>query len=165
MTISTELPPFSDNIWFDDGSLRDVYFFQTTLADNQVILDYLHEQGAHFYGIHGPDETFCKLESPFSPSLQEIFLQEYPIVEARMLVGNVVQVNNHFFISEEIEFDIDPRTVLTEEAHQVVLIFFVGLAHRLNKSFCLTYENLPEEVLLQYDPDSSLWTRYRPEDD
>ncbi len=68
-----------------------------------------------------------------------------------------LSINCHFFTTEEIEFDIDPREITGESDFQALTEFmrFVGL--KLSRRVALTPEGGPDEMLLEYDPISENW--------
>jgi hypothetical protein len=90
------------------------------------------------------------------PDVSELFAtRDHP----HMLEIDVhgVKVNCHFFESDEIELDIDPREVVDESRHQAVLRFLEELALQTLKPVLLTAENTPEAPLLSFDPCAKRW--------
>jgi hypothetical protein len=67
----------------------------------------------------------------------------------RIDLGGVV-ANCHFFSSDEIECDLDPKEVRTARDHDKVLGFVVGLAHAVNGEVQITDENQPERTWVRY---------------
>ncbi len=55
----------------------------------------------------------------------------------------------YFFIESEIENDIEPREVKTEEDHQAILSYLKAVADKLSKKVRMTPEMEPEAILLE----------------
>lgn len=66
-----------------------------------------------------------------------------------------VEAIAHLFMAEEIEFDIVPNEVDSEERFVVLLSLLKTLGELLGKTAVLSHENSPELVLLRYDPPAS----------
>ena len=66
-------------------------------------------------------------------------------------VGGVL-LNTHFFSLEEIEFDLDPQEVDSEERFGSLLSFLAGCGRATGKTAIVTCENLPQKVILRYHP-------------
>ena len=61
--------------------------------------------------------------------------------------------NSHFFIEEEIELDVDPREVTTQQHMDSVLKFMAELGSILKHDVILTEENGPEHIWFEYEFD------------
>jgi hypothetical protein len=62
-------------------------------------------------------------------------------------------INCHFFTEQEIELDLDPREVNSEERLNSLFRFMKVLGKHLGKEVILTLENSPHLVLLRTSPD------------
>jgi hypothetical protein len=82
----------------------------------------------------------------------------YQLGHLWILVGGCM-INCHFFGEEdEIEFDIDPRQVTSDEIARDVLTFVEGLARAVGRPVHLTPESLHERPMLSLDPATSAWS-------
>src|ERR1051325_5423024 len=92
-------------IWYADGSLRDLYIKKTTLADWRRLV----EMAAQYQCEYLFDGKPCHL-----PDVARIFENRVGTHLLRIRLGSVT-INSHFFVAEEIELDIDPRNVTGPE--------------------------------------------------
>ncbi len=61
-------------------------------------------------------------------------------------------MNCHFFCVEEIELDLLPNEVDTEEKAEAVFEFMAEVGRMLMREVVLTPENGQEHVIVRYDP-------------
>lgn len=121
-----------------DGSLRDIYVLDTTLEHWDLMLKYVRTAGliAAFT---------CGLEPTTPPATAaEIFAQlEDPEHASFLLSLDVagVQLNCHFFQTDEIEFDLDPREVTDERRYDALLAFMVGIGQATGNRVVLSGES------------------------
>lgn len=76
------------------------------------------------------------------------------------VVVSGVAINCHFFITEEIELDIDPREVQGEREHEAVLAFIASLSREIGVSALITPENGVDLPFLSFDPQNHAWAIY-----
>jgi hypothetical protein len=125
-----------------DGSLLDIYIHDTTLNDWQNFIDLIRE-GAHEFSFstgHNP--------SSLPDNVQEVFDHEETSLLSISIVGMII--NCHFFTIEEIELDIDPREVVSEENFRDLTSFISSLGQALAKQVMITPENLPSKPLFLF---------------
>ena len=138
-----------------DGSLRDLYVLHTGVGDWQKLLDFLRD-GPYpvVFQLDGRDYPFPAKAAPLFESRGEI--DPYLCVTAAGIAFNC-----RFFDAHEIEFDLDPRQVDSEEKLRGLFGFMREIARLLDKEVILTPENVraavifrvaPNEERLQYDP-------------
>lgn len=131
-----------------DGSLRDIYVRNVTVDHWEKFLDFLRSSG---FGLrYFRDGEATQLPSSAAHILADKSCSHNLAID----VGGVV-VCCHFFGTEEIELDIDPRGVTSPSAVDRVLDFMGRLGACLARDVILTEENSPEDV----------WFRYSSEDD
>jgi hypothetical protein len=127
-----------------DGSLRDIYVVETTLADWQSFLDWLRRSP------YGPVFSSDGAEAILPATADEVFrvVNESCVLMAIHL--GEIQVHCHFFVQSEIELDIDPCQI---DARQFPLLlgFLAGLGDQLDKDVRLTHENDRDRPFLVYD--------------
>jgi hypothetical protein len=69
----------------------------------------------------------------------------------RFRVGGILVVF-HFFTPDEIECDIVPREVTCQSGLDSLLVFLRQLGDLTRKRAVMTPENLPNEPIMSYDP-------------
>jgi hypothetical protein len=134
------------DVFYIDGSLRDIYVLGTSEHDWQALLTYLRVSPYPWeYSLddevrplpeHAAD--ILALREQHSPLLQ--------IDQPRL------GLNCHFFSPEEIEFDLDPKDFRTKQDVSYLLDFLRTIGRVLNKSIILTGENDARGPLFRYDP-------------
>jgi hypothetical protein len=134
-----------------DGSWRDIYVLNTTLADWQHMLSTLgkssYEWGVYQDGVllEKTETTLLILASKLFPIPQECRPYLFAIFAG-------VQANCHFFGPDEIEFDIDPRQVIGQAEVDAVFAFMIFLANATDKPVVLTPENMSDKVIFRISP-------------
>ena len=127
-----------------DGSLRDIYVFDTTLDDWQRMLERIR-QGPHPYCFTVDSET-CSMP----PEAARIFALRNEACVCLSLTCAGMVLNCHFFGEEQIEFDLDPREV-NADRWPALLGFLASLGELLGRDVVLTPENFPEGPIVRYD--------------
>jgi hypothetical protein len=128
-----------------DGSLRDIYFFNTDIAVWQKFLDSV--KVSSFNHKMYRDGESCTL----SLDIGKLFLERENSTLILEIEKHGVIFNCHFFVEEEIELDISPKEITNQEALNVVLEFMQYFSNAINLPCVLTPENSPEMVIIQYD--------------
>jgi hypothetical protein len=141
------VPP---DLWECDGSLRDVYIQETEMSD----WDALFELVARYPCTYSFDGT---RKEPPHPS--RVFQDRSGGHLLTIQVGSA-SINCHFFISEEIELDIDPRQIADESTHELVMNFLAELSTRIGKDLAITPENSPASVYCRFSSSTSSWVNY-----
>jgi hypothetical protein len=128
-----------------DGTLRDIYIHRTTIEDWRTILDMLR---ANFIVEYFVDGSPCQ-PPPNADAAFAVRNTSNPML--RICIGSIVVVC-HFFTTEEIEFDIDPREVVSQPSFDELLGFLRKLGGTINKVVVLTYENDELNPIISYEP-------------
>lgn len=140
-----EWQKLKDKIYFEDGSLRDIYVHNVTLHDWKLWIDYVnrkHKTSFHIYDTERVDEKIS------IDTIAAYFQDNKDFgCEATVYVGSII-IKTYFFIEEEIENDISPKDIQSLEDHYALLDYMQGLSNVLNKKVVLTPENMPEVVLI-----------------
>jgi hypothetical protein len=136
-------PDFKPN-----GSLRDIYVFDTDLLDWQRVLDALRAwEPSPRLAIGGqPAMMPDKVEDVFVEARQQGALMSVEVSGAL--------VNCHFFHHQDIEFDLDPREVTGPAQLEGFERFMSLLGQATGKPVIMTMENMPEAVILRYSPEA-----------
>jgi len=66
-----------------------------------------------------------------------------------------LEINCHFFVREEIEFDLNPKDFKMNSRCLACLISFVRLVDCWNKAVVLTPENCADIPLFRFDPETN----------
>jgi hypothetical protein len=127
-----------------DGSLRDIYIFDVTFEDWDVVLDMLKKN----YRLESDEKNIPKSVKEIIPLVIE---KGFSI---RIYLAEELTANCHFFVTElsPMEFDLDPKEMQSPFAMAKVLQFISQLGDSLNKKVVLTEENSETFVLLSYSP-------------
>ncbi len=137
----------SDLVW--DGSWRDIYIKGTTLEDWNQLLSVVRGTTQYQYWVDGE-------LTPLPTVATNIFSTQRHVKLLSIWVGGV-QLNCHFFAEGEIELDLDPRQVTSEESFDALRQFMEQLAIALQRSILLTPENLGEHPIAKYEPELQSW--------
>ena len=143
--ITTEIV---EQVFFIDGSLRDIYIIEANLNDWQTFLNWLEstEYDVDLF-IDGEEVPFenCKASRLF-----EVKKRHMPLLSIGF---KGVLINCHFFSEAEMEFDIDPKQIKGIVEAGVVIEFMKKLSSIVCKESILTMENSPEYPLVTVKPD------------
>ena len=134
-----------------DGSLRDIYAFNTTLIEWNRVLDLFPRVGRVTYFRDAE-------EAPLPSAAEQIFAD---VAHAKLLrcdLGGPV-INAHFFTPDEIELDVDPCEITTQTDLDLVLDFCARLAREIQRDLRITPENAPQIVCLSYSLEDEMWRR------
>jgi hypothetical protein len=128
-----------------DGSLRDLVVLATSLDDWQILFDELRTKNY--------DLTFvCGNSHALPQGVDELLLPrrlDDPCPSLSLRLG-ANTLNCHFYQPDEIEFDIDPRDVTSEDNFLEITDFMRTIGKRLKKDVILAEENQHDLVLIRY---------------
>lgn len=143
-----EWQDLAEDIYFKDGSLRDIYVHNTSKSDwlKWAVLVNENYPVAFYNGKQEISTNRIDIESVFDES-------ESTLCNAVFFLG-YIQLNTHFFTEEEIEHDLDPASIKSPEHHTRLMEYMITLSKVLGKNVDLTIENMPEVVLLSTDDNS-----------
>jgi len=128
------------------GSLRDIYVLDADERNWQSVVDWIRTSGLP-YAFHLDGKP-----RPLPAAVQDIFRLRDDAVTGLSIDLDGVVVRGHFFMPDEIEFDLDPRDVVRPDQADRVLGFVQDLADLLGKPAILTPENDPEHPLVRKEP-------------
>jgi hypothetical protein len=135
-----------ENIYYWDGSWRDIYVLETSLDDNLSWTNYVNENYRieWFNGLTQKDEGKIDFEV-----IRQFWNGNQDLCSTAKVFIEHIQINNHFFVHNEIENDIDPREVNSIEEHDKIVKYMSDLSLLLDKPIILTPENDKEIVLIK----------------
>jgi hypothetical protein len=142
-------------VW--DGSLRDLYVFETSEPDWDAFLSALPSW---------PYETSFLVDgepAELPRSAADAFqIRERAAPNLRVNVSGIT-VCVHFFTPDELELDIDPRDVSDSTRLAALSEFICQLGQLLNRPVVLTHENQPEHLIARYLPNTGEFSYPSPE--
>lgn len=135
-----------EEVFSRDGSLRDIYVCNSTAHDWQKFVTFVHEQKYQTtYELEG-------IETPLPHNFEEIHKRMGELHQLLSINVKSVRLNCHFFWIEEIELDLLPNEVNTEEQAEAVFEFMAEVGRALDKEVILTPENGREYTIVCFDP-------------
>ncbi len=141
-----------ENVYFEDGSLRDIYIKDVSEQDWAKFVDYLGENNHIEWFNH------LKCVSESKPNFQTILEQFQFGVEAVPPIKifiSTLQINAHIFSEDEIECTIDPKEFQSIEDHDILVSFLKKISSEINKTIIVAPENMPEFVLFEINSKKS----------
>jgi hypothetical protein len=139
-------------------ALLDIYIFDTTEDDWSKVLNYLYSNHKYINVFFVDQQS-----SPFLMDVKSIFdLASDHSVRLR-IDEEQLQLNCHFFVVEEIEFDIDPRAIDSDNRLTRLLEFIHDIGNLLRKSVVMTPESESHIHYLLFDPQTRIDTWSLPE--
>jgi hypothetical protein len=135
-----------NNIYYCDGSLRDIYILDINKSDWKKWVDYVNNnyKVIWFNGLLSKDEN----QINFSV-IDDYWEGKHDLCSTAKICINDFQINTHFFDDSEIENDIDPREFNSIDDHNKLIKYLIDLSTLLDKEIILTPENEQETVLLR----------------
>jgi hypothetical protein len=128
-----------------DGALRDIYVHGTTIEHWRTLFDALRATYAMEYSIDSTARPLPALVDEASTT------RDTASPSLHFCVGSIV-VACHFFTTDEIEFDIDPREVTSQAALDELLGFLQLVGDTLGKAVIMSYENDAQHPFITYEP-------------
>lgn len=138
------LTVYKEIAFYVDGSLRDIYVKKTDKHDWKNLLKFLQKSTYSIQLIVG-DEKITLPER-----VEDIFDQKQPCLLC--VDQEHLGLNCHFFTEEEIEFDLDPELINTDQRLARLIDFIHVIGRLLRKEVFLTPENRSEYPLFRFDP-------------
>lgn len=131
------------DIYYSDGSLRDIYVLDSTIEDWKKWIDFINEN----YQVkfeYFDNQGNKKIESKINFYEVSKYWNNYEnSISAEFLVGEVL-LKCYFFSIDEIENDFFPEEVKTIEQHNLIIEYLKSISKILNKEVILTAENYNE---------------------
>ncbi|MCC9073841.1 hypothetical protein LNQ49_19850 [Flavobacterium sp. F-65] len=134
------------NIYYVDGSLRDIYIKNTDIVDNEKWCEFVNNNYVinWFNGIREINEDKIDFES-----VKGYLNNNHNLCSSASVYIEKIRINNHFFIDEEIENDISPNEINTIQDHEKIIKYMTELSILLNKPVILTPEGTEKEILIR----------------
>ena len=130
-----------------NGAWLDIYVFSIAIEHWQLLFDVLRTSYEFSYRIDGEPQQFPK-------EIIEVFLVQKSANPALSFPVEKILVNCHFFSKNKIEFDIDPREVISQAELDALLMFLQTVGNAVHRPVILTPENVPKHPIISYKPES-----------
>jgi hypothetical protein len=127
-----------------DGSYCDLYILDTDLSHWQKVVDFLRV--SEYRITFKVDNQLAALPE----DVAEIFHKRNETGVLLTIEVDGLFINCHFFTEDEIEFDLDPREISSEEKLSHLFLFMKKTGGHLQKEVRLTPENHQEGVIFKY---------------
>ncbi|WP_166926062.1 hypothetical protein [Flavobacterium poyangense] len=137
-------------IFKSDGTLRDIYVHNTSLDDWGKLIDLLNFE----YNLSSFFGKKINKEKAYKFLEDETGEVEFSTVSIE--IGNV-KINCYFFFIDEIEFDIVPSEIKTNEDFESILSFMTKVSSTLKKQIILTGENDPSFPLIKINSEENVF--------
>ncbi len=137
------------DIFYMDGSLRDIYVLGTSEQDWQTLLSFLRTSSYPLEFLVGGEYQ------PLPEQVGDIFVLKREVGVTLRIDREHLEINCHFFTREEIEFDLDPKDFQNDQQVSHLLTFMRAIGRLLNKTVVLTPENCAEFPLFRFDPETN----------
>ena len=121
-------------IFKPDGSLRDIYIQNTSIEDWGKLIDLLNSE----YNLKYLSKNKIDKDEVLKYLKDET--GEVECSTASIQIENI-KINCHFFLIEQIEFDIEPSEIKTKSDFEKVVSFMNLISSTLKKQITLTGEN------------------------
>lgn len=133
-------------IYYTDGSLRDIYIQNTDIEDNEKWCEFANNnyEVNWFNGLKQINEDKIEFET-----VKGYLNAEHEFISMASIYIGKIQINNHFFEENEIQNDISPREIVTIEDHEKIIEYMSQMSVLLNKPVILTPENENKVVLIK----------------
>jgi len=136
------------NVYYRDGSLRDIYIFDTDDKDWEKFIVHVNKKYTIEWFNTSTKEENNQIDFTV---VKDILLGNSELVSTAKIFVEYIQINAHFFTSTEIENDIDPREFNSLDDHCKLIQYMVELSNLLDKKVVLSPENVPECHLIHVD--------------
>ncbi len=133
----------AEKIFHKDGSLRDIYVFDTSFHEWNALWNMVHAEG---YSLR---YTKDGEESPI-PTDAAAVLADRSCSHGLFISMGGIDITCGFYLCEEIELDVDPGQINSQEQLDFVLKFMADLGVATGKDVVLTEEMAEEEVRIRY---------------
>lgn len=134
-----------DRVYFEDGSLRDIYIRDMGPAEWKSWIDFVNSKYRINFGVGDLELNridFDKVKHYWADTNGE-----YP--RSSFFVCNI-EVHGYFWDKEELEMDFKPKDIGSMTEHRLLVEYLTEVSKLLNRSIELTEEKYSEdsEVLM-----------------
>lgn len=136
-------------IFEPDGALRDIYVQNISISEWENLIDLLNSEYKLSYGSYEENLT-NRIDIDY---VKRMFADETGKMETKFakIDLNGIAVLCHFFLEDQIEFDISPSEIKSISELNLILDFMKSVSQKLNKQVTLSGENQPDFPLIKID--------------
>ena len=133
-----------------NGSLRDIYVQDISLDDWRKLIDFLNDTYKLKYGITGEEKDSKQIDKDY---IIRYLTDNSGEMESKSVTIDLdgVNINCHFFLPDQIEFDIDPREIKSIEDYKKIEGFMISVSDALSNQVTLTGDNEIKYPLIKID--------------
>ena len=133
-------------IFKPDGTLRDIYVQEVSIGDWEKLIDFLNENYNLKYGI----QSTTIIDKEYTIGCLKDKSGEMVRKSVSIDLGGI-NANCHFFLPDQIEFDIDPKEINSGDDFEKVEKFMTSISETIKNQVTLTGENEIEIPLIKID--------------
>lgn len=144
-------------IFEPDGALRDIYIQNVSMEDWENLIDYLNDNYSIKYGKWSEQKELKKIDKESIINSFNSTSDETERYIASIDV-NGIKINCHFFLPDQIEFDIEPKEIKSSDDYEKVEKFMMSVSQELMKQLTLTWENDITLPLIKIDSINNIYS-------
>lgn len=142
-------------IFEPDGALRDIYVQEVSLNDWRKVIDLINQNYKVNYGDTGEYKDTNQIDKDYVIEYLTDETGEIESKSASISLGKI-WINCHFFLEDQIEFDIDPKEVKSIEDFELIEDFMLEISKSIDNQITLTDENNPKFPLIKIDTNKGI---------
>jgi hypothetical protein len=140
-----EWQKINTSIYYKDGSLRDIYIYNTTIHDWKKWIDYVNEKFKIIFHNRSNDITSDKID------IKDVIKywrkeNEYGVFASIDVYG--IKLMCYFNLKNEIETDFAPNEIKDVDDHNNLINYLKTVSTILQKPVIVTAEMKEDEILL-----------------
>ncbi|MEK5407648.1 protein export chaperone secb [Paenibacillus sp. FSL W8-0439] len=139
----------ANEVFFKDGSLRDIYILDTDIQIWAIIFEYLESNEINYRVTI--DGLITRIRD-----IAELLRIKKEASIGITIEYSEIDICGHFYEGNVIEFDISPIQIDSEKKIDILMNFLKSLSRKLNKTIIITLEMTMEEVLVRVEPKGKL---------
>lgn len=144
--MNTNWHELKEKIYFEDGSFRDIYVFDINLKYWENWVDFVNQ---HYEVEFVNGETEQKTPSIDFSAVKKYWSTKDASGNFATVKISGININCHFFASDEFENDILPEEIKSFKEHEHLAKYLISISRIFNKKVFLTDESAPHFVLLE----------------
>lgn len=143
-----------ENLYFEDGSLRDIYVSGTTGDDWRKWTEWVQRTFSTEWSVGRTKASAGTVDFPMISDRWKDENASHPLATLTVSLDHI-RLNAHFFRAGEIENDLDPADMQTWGDHVRLLNYMKVMSYVLEKPVVLTPENTPDHALMTVNESES----------
>lgn len=144
--MNTNWHEIKEQIYFEDGSFRDIYAFDISLEEWERWVDFVNQNYEVEFVYRETEQRTSSID--FS-AVKKFWAGKDEFGNSATVKIGELNINCHFFSSDEFENDVLPEEFKSLDDHTILTDYLQELSTIFKKKVFLTLENSPEFVLLE----------------